>query len=208
MTRSTSNQEYVGEDIQATVTGRHVSVTESMKEHVLDKLAKLERFTNRIIDVHVTMDVVKLDHIVDIVIKFDHFKISTHAASEDMYRSIDKAVTKLERIVRKHKTRLQNHQAKGLSSIDMKVNVLRRDPLDELNDKIEEENLKEAEEAFRPHEIVSEETRPLKVLTNDEAVMKMDFSGDSFLIFLSEEDQKIKVIYRRKNDNYGIIDPN
>ena len=208
MTRSTSNEDYLGKDIQVNVTGRHVSITESMKEHVLDKLAKLERFTNRIIDVQVTMDVIKLDHIVDVVIKFDHFKISAHATSEDMYRSIDKAVTKLGRIIRKYKQRLQSHQAKGLSSVDMKVNVLRRDPLDELNDKIEEENLKEAEEAFRPHEIVSEEVRPLKVLTNDEAVMKMDFSRDPFLIFRSEEDQKIKVIYRRRDDNYGIIDPN
>jgi putative sigma-54 modulation protein len=92
----------------------------------------------------------------------------------------------------------------------MKVNVY-RPPAEEavavVNDEIEDQNHQELIEQYRPHEVVLEETRPLKMLTTDEAIMKMDLSGDSFLIYRGEEDRMIKVIYRREDGNYGIIEP-
>ncbi len=83
--------------------------------------------------------------------------------------------------------------------------MIRNDLISEINDEIEEESLRQFENEFKPHEIVSRETLPLKTLNQPEAVMKMDLSGDTFLIFRAEEDQKIKVIYRRNDGNYGVI---
>ncbi len=192
------------------VTGRNVQVTEAMKGYAIEKVSKLERFANRIIDVIVTMDIQKLEHRVDIVMTVTHTLIKSRASSENMYASIDKAVDKMHSQLQKYKTRLQDHHAKGLAVVDMKVNVLRGpiDEVTEVNDEIEEENSKALEQSYKLHEIVAEETMPLKILTYDEAVMKMELANDEpFMIFRHEQDQKIKVIYRRKDGNYGIIEP-
>ena len=89
------------------VTGRHVQVTDAMKQYAIEKVSKIERFSDRIIDVQVTMDIQKLDHIVDIVVKVNHTLIKSHATTTDMYASINTAVQKLERQVRRYKKRLQ-----------------------------------------------------------------------------------------------------
>lgn len=188
-----------------TILGRHMLVTEAMKNYATEKLAKLDRFHTHVMDIHVTMDVQNLEHVVDIVVKFEHFRIKVHAGSSDMYASIDKAVARLQKLMGRWKDRIQDHTAKKLSSIDMHVNVVNRpyNELEEFNAEIEAENAKKDE--FKPPRVVGNKTVPLKTLTMDEAVMKMELSGYSFLIFRGEEDQKLKVIYRRDDDTYGII---
>lgn len=211
MSQKSQVNELGQQDYDVTITGRHVEVTEAMKQYALDKLSKVERFHANVIDLNVTMDIQKLDHKVDIIIKFNHFKIKLQAVSDNMYTAIDKVVSKLQAQLRKYKDKLQKHHAKGVSAVDMQVNVVRRpagkDELEDINEEIEEENLQQLEEHYRPHEIVKKETRPLKILTYDEAIMKMELSQDSFLVFRGEDDQGIKVIYRREDGNYGIIHP-
>ena len=92
--------------------------------------------------------------------------------------------------------------------VDVNVNVIRpsQDELSEINDEIEAANQDAVMKDYN-HEIVTRETRPLKTLTTEEAVMKIELSGDQFLIFRSEEDNKLKVIYRRNDKNLGIIEP-
>ncbi|HEY4255244.1 MAG TPA: sigma 54 modulation/S30EA ribosomal C-terminal domain-containing protein, partial [Chlamydiales bacterium] len=70
---------------------------------------------------------------------------------------------------------------------------------------IEAETAKRAEERLKQHEIVAKETMKLKTLTQEEAIIKMEISSEVFLIYRSEEDQKLKVIYRRKDGNYGLV---
>jgi len=91
----------------------------------------------------------------------------------------------------------------------MQVNVLHRpyNEVDEINAAIEKINTEKQMDAYGPPKIIGTETKPLKTLTVDEAVMKMDLSGDSFLIFRSQEDMKLKVLYRRKDNHYGLIQP-
>lgn len=209
MSRKSKALEFIDQGYNITVTGRHVLVTEPMKQYAMEKIAKIERFSTRIIDVTVTMDVQKLEHRVDIVLKVDNIKIKSHASSTDMYASIDLAVDRIVEQLRKYKGKIQNHQAKNVNAIDMRVNVLSR-PMDadliEVNDEIEDENSRQLADTFVPHKVISQETRPLKTLNIDEAVMKMELSGDEFLIFRGEEDRKLKVIYRRKDGNYAVIE--
>lgn len=192
------------------VTGRNVMVTDAMKDYAIEKVSKIERFSNRIIDVQITMDIQKVEHRVDITMKVGHTLIRSHAGGEDMYACIDKAVDKLESQLRRYKTKLQDHHARPLEMVDMRVNVYRAPKeleVDEVNDAIEEETARRLEEEFKPHEIVAEETMPLKQLTVDEAIMKMDLSGDWFLLFRNEADHKLNLIYRRNDGNYGLVHP-
>jgi len=190
-----------------TITGRNVLITDAMKQYAIDKISKIEKFHDRIIDVAVRMDIQKLEHRVEIVMKVGHIVIKAQSSVDDMYAAIDLATDKLQRQLLKWKDKIQDHTAKKLSVVDLNVNVLRAtDPVDEINDEIEAENKRRLFEEYGPHDIVSTEKHPLKMLTQEEAIMKMDLSGNHFLIYRCEEDQKIKVIYRRTDGNYGVIE--
>jgi putative sigma-54 modulation protein len=89
----------------------------------------------------------------------------------------------------------------------MQVNVLQRpyDELEDINDDIEQKTEELSSAQLKPPKIIGTDTLPLKVLTADEAVMKMELSDDYFMVFRAEEDQKLKVIYRRADGHYGLI---
>lgn len=210
MSRKSKAAEFVDEVYNITVTGRHVSVTDAMKDYAIEKVSKIEKFSPRIIDAVVTMDVQKLEQRVDIVLKVNNLKIKSQAVSENMYTSIDKAVHKLEAQLLRYKDKLQDHQTKRSDVVDMQVNVLRsaaEEELFEVNDEIESETRHRMMDKYTPHRIVSRKTRPLKTLTDGEAIMKLDLSGDAFLIYRSEESQKIRVMYRRPDGDVGVIQP-
>lgn len=191
------------------IVGRNVFVTEGMKNYAMDKIGKIDRFHNHVFDVHVTMDIQKLEHSVVIILNVSHLKIKVSAISTDMYVSIDKAVEKLQAQLRRWKGKIQDHHKKGISAIDMTVNVLRRpyNDLEEINAAIENVNLQKEIDEYYPPKVIGNEKKALKMLTTDEAVMKMELSGDNFMLYRGEEDQKLKVIYRRSDGNYGMILP-
>lgn len=191
------------------VTGKNVHVTEAMKNHALEKIAKIERFHTHIMDIHITMDISKLEHSVMIVLKFSHFKVKVQASSNDMYVSIDKAVERLQSQLRRWKGKIQDHHKKSLSEMEMQVNVLERpySEIDEFNADIERAVSKSVDKALSPPKIIGTEKLSLKMLNSDEAVMKMELSGDHFLIYKDEADLALKVIYRRSDGNYGIVQP-
>ncbi len=210
MSRKTKAAEFVDEEYSLTINGRNVLITDAMKNYVMEKLSKIEKYGTRIIDILVTMDVQRFQHQCDIVVKLNQIKIKSSATSENMYISIDRALDKVQSQLRKYKQRIQDHHAKALEEIDMTVNVIRpaaESAIMEINDDIEDENFREFDEEYRPHHIVKQEKRSLKILTWDEAMMKLELSGDKFLVFKNEADRKLNVIYRRDDGDFGIILP-
>lgn len=202
-------KEEEAEGYRVDIIGRNIQVTEPIRTYVWDKLAKIERFHNHIMHLHMMLEIQKLEHVCTVVLKVDHTEVKVHARSTDMYASIDEAIKRLHVLMGRYKSRLQDYHKKKLSAIDMQVNVLHRphNELDEINAAIEDVNAKKQMESLLAPKIIGSETKPLKTLTLNEAVMKMDLSGDSFLIFRSEEDRKLKVLYRRKDGHYGLIQP-
>lgn len=210
MSRKSKAAEFVDAEYGLTINGRNVQVTDGMREYLMDKLAKLDKYETRIIDITVTMDIQRFEHQVDIIVKLNQIKIKSTATTENMYASIDKAVDKIQAQLKKYKQRIQDHHAKPLEVIDMTVNVLRPSidgAMAEINDDIEEESARRRDQEYRPHHVVKTEKKPLKFLTLDEAVMKMELSGDQFLLYRNEADRKINVIYRREDGDFGILLP-
>lgn len=204
MSRKAKALQFADEGYNIQITGRHVEVTDAMKNYAMEKAAKIEKFSDRIVDINIILEIQKLDRRAEIILKAGHTKIVGVGSSTDMYVSIDKAVDKIESQLRRYNKKLHDHLSKGqsLSDIEMNVNVIRAPTQAELDQEIID--LSEGKEF---HEIVKQEKLPLKMLTMGECLMKMELSGDSFMIFKCEEDQKLKVIYRRKDENYGIIEP-
>ncbi|MGD0664681.1 MAG: ribosome-associated translation inhibitor RaiA [Rhabdochlamydiaceae bacterium] len=203
----TEQEEALG--LRINILGRNVFVTDSMKDYAFEKLSKIERFHNHIMDIHVTMDVQKMEQSVIILLHLDHFRVKVSASSTDMYASIDKAVEKLQAKIRRWKSRIQDHHQKARKVVDMQISVLKRPftDVDYINEAIEIENAAQEMEEYQAPTIIGTDSRPMKVLTTEEAIMKMELSDDGFMLFRCEEDHKLKVIYRRKDGHYGLILP-
>jgi putative sigma-54 modulation protein len=198
-----------GQDFNLSITSKHIQATDGIRQYLLSKLAKIEKLNHHIIDVHVKLEVQKLDQTVLITMKFSHFLITAHATTTDMYASIDLAVDRLQGKLRKWKTKIQAHHNKKMTAIEVPVSVFEmdKDELNEINDAIEEFNLEKEENALTPPKVVKSKLRHLKILTLQEALLKMDLSDDNFLVYRSEEDQKLKVLYRRRDKSYGLLQP-
>ena len=192
------------------VTGRHVQVTEAMKNYAIEKISKLERIASRIIDVTVTMDIQKLEHKVDVVMKYGNTIFKATGSSLDMYISVDQAIQKLETQIKKYLSRLHDHHVRAHAQTEIKEKVYGPamfEDTDDVNQEIEQENKKRHAADFLIHHIVKTESQPLKVLSDQEAIIKMDFSSLPVLVYRGESDRKIKVIYRRQDGNYGVVEP-
>ena len=189
------------------VTGRHLHVTDAMKNYATQKVSKLERIAPRILDVHVIMDVQKIDNRVDIILKYANTIIKSHAATTDMYASVDMAVHKLEAQLRKYLSRIHDYYAKGHEEreIEEKIYLAELDEFD-LNDQIEKELAKQ-EQFVVTGKILRTEKQPLKILSSEEAIMKINLSRAPVMVYRDEASRKLRVIYRREDGNYGIIEP-
>jgi putative sigma-54 modulation protein len=208
MSRKSKAAQFVEDVWDIQITGRNVSVTEAMKNYAMDKIAKIERFSNRVIDVKVTMDVQRGDQYIDIILKVDNTKIKASGHSNDMYASIDKAVDRLKEQIRRYKEKINNHHSISHADVAMNVNIYHpTDDLAEFNEEIQAETDRRMVDRYSPRKIVKTETRYLKTLRVDEALVKIQLSGDKFMVFRSEEDKKIKIIYLRDDGNFGIIEP-
>lgn len=188
------------------IVAKNFQLTEPMRKHIWDKLSKIERFHSHIMDVHVTLEIQKVEHVCVLTCHFNHFKVKVEAHSTDMYASIDKAIHKLQNQFRKWKGRIQDYHRAPVNAIDMRVNVYRRPPqdeTDEINKEIDAENLKN----WIPGKVLSTEVRVVRHITIEQAIMKMELSHDPFMLFRDDADQKLKLIYRREEDtNYGVIE--
>jgi len=197
------------QEYNVAVSGKNLEITKPIRDYIDEKIEKLEGISKNIIDIHIRLEVQKLNHSVDIIMKFSHFKVNVRSINENMYAAIDKAFEKLSAKLRKWKSRIQDHHAKGVAVTEMEINVLEhaQHELDEINEEIIDQNNQSLAQSFAPPKVLKKKKRPLKVLTLDEAVMKMELSDDHFMLFRSEEEQALKVIYRRRNGSYGIVSP-
>lgn len=189
------------------IVGKHIELTDALRNYVWEKLSRIERITDQIIDIHVVLDAQKLEKTCSILMNFIRFQIKVSVGKENMYEAVDKAVDRVTKLIRRYKSKLQDYRNKDLSTVDIHVNVIKplSDNLSAINDEIEAENARKEAERLKLHEVVSKDTMSLKTLTQDEALMKMEITSDPFMIYRSEEDQKVKVIYRREDSNYGLV---
>ena len=204
-----SSKKFDQQEYTVNIIGKHIEVTKPIRDYVEEKISKIESLSTHIIDVRVNLDVQKLNHTVDIIVKFSHFKVNVHAITENLYTSIDKAFERLYAKLRKWKSRIQDHHAKGVSVTEMEINVLEhaQHEIEEINQEIIDANNESLKENYALPKVIKKKKRFLKNLTVDEAVMKMELSNDHFMIYRSEEEQSFKVIYRRRDGSYGVVSP-
>lgn len=196
------------------VTGRHVSVTEAMKEYCRRKVATLHLDYPKIIEVQVILDVQKYRHLAEVILHCsNHITIEASAVSSDMYASIDQVVERVGRQMRKYKTRLmQNHRPRRQAVKHLEAQILRwqwTEPRATVDAALSTDApLPEAvPDGDTGPEVIHTEKYPVKPMFVDEAVLQMEMSTKQFLVFLNAKTDKVNVLYRRKSGDFGLIEP-
>ena len=192
------------------VTGRHVSVTEAMKEYCRRRLACLHLDYPKIIEVQILLDVQKYRHTAEVILHCsNHITLEASAESDDMYVSVDEVVDKIARQMRKYKTRLMRHHRPRKHTIrHLDETVLRWEWVEEVP---ETESVTigkpETEANLSEPTVIHSEKYPVKPMFIDEAVLQIEMSSKQFLVFLNAKTEKVNVIYRRKSGDFGLIEP-
>jgi len=181
--------------MQVNITFRNMFATDALRNHVQDKLGKVvDKYLDKVTEAHVTLSLERYLHQADINLHAGQFHVRGKDKSEDMYASIDMAIDKIEKQLKKHKERLKNHRPQHVHQAGP-VRV-----------RYEVFSTKEEEMGLSPEVIRSDEflAKPMSV---EEALMQMDLMNNDFLVFTRPESSDVNVIYRRKDGNFGLIAP-
>jgi putative sigma-54 modulation protein len=166
------------------ITGRKIDVTEGLKERIYKKLGKLEKFFEKGTEINVTLEVEKGRHIVEVTIPYGSIILRAEESGSDMYSCIDKVVDVLERQIRKNKTRLEKR--------------LKENAFLNYNEDVVEEDI---------FEVVKSKKFAIKPMDVEEAILQMNLLGHQFYMFSNAETDEVNVVYKRKDGNYGLIEP-
>ena len=178
------------------ITGRHFEVTEGMKSHVNDKIIKLDKFYHRILEAHVILEVEKFRHIAEITVIGKHFKLTATEMTSDMYASIDMAIASLEKQLRKLHDKIKEHRVKGSAGRIHEIAV---------------RSISAIKGVFRPEresagpKIVETRRVAEKPMSVEEAAEELRVLDGEFIVFRGAEDNRINVIYKRKDGDFGLI---
>ncbi len=179
------------------VKGRNITVSEALRTYASDKLSKLGKHLNSASTMEVELFCEKNPSIADNqVAEATIFTkgpvIRAKGASTDMYASIDLVADKLDRQVKKYRGKLISHNAHGRGSL----------PPEPLEFGMENEH----EESEGPT-IVKTKSFTVKPMSAEEAALQMEMIGHDFFVFRNSESNDTNVIYRRRDGNYGLIEP-
>jgi putative sigma-54 modulation protein len=180
--------------MQVNITFRNMFATDALRNHVQEKLNKVvEKYLDKVTEVHVTLSLERYLHHADINLHAGAFHVRGKEKSEDMYASIDMAIDKIERQVKKHKERLKTHRPAHIhANGPVRVRY-------EIFSAKEEDGLEP--EVVRSNEFLA---KPMSV---EEALMQMDLLNNDFLVFTPPNSTDVNVVYRRKDGNFGLIAP-
>jgi len=179
--------------MQITLTGKHLEVTEALKSYAEQKLAKLERYFRRVDSADVVASQQRSFFVVEVTLLANGYLLRAEERDADMYRAVDRVLEKLEHQLKKHKTKL----------------IQRRTGAAEATPAEQEQPAPPVEEqpAAAVGQLVRTKRFAIKPMSPEEAVLEMELLGHDFFVFSNSDTEQVNVVYRRKDGNYGLIEP-
>lgn len=169
------------------ISGKNIEVTDGLRSAVQDKLSKLEKYFAADTDAQVTFSVEKDRQKIEVTIPMKGHIIRAEQVSDDMYVSIDLVLEVIERQVTKHRKKL----------IDKEQNAAY------LSESFVDEEVEDDDDI----RIVRTKKFAVKPMYPEDACIQMDLLGHSFYVFRNAETDEVNVVYKRKGNTYGLIEP-
>ena len=175
------------------VTGRHVEITDSIRDYLEKRTEKVRRHFDHIIKTHAILSVEKGRHLVEMTLQGHNFVFNGQEETWDMYASIDKVVDKIESQVKRYKERISDHH---------KATSERRASQDEA---IMETEGSVGDDAGP--RIIKTDRFAMKPMMPEEAALQIEVLEEEFLVFSNASNERVNVLYRRRDGNLGLIEP-
>ncbi|MDF2610360.1 MAG: hypothetical protein K0R92_1834 [Lachnospiraceae bacterium] len=169
------------------ISGKNIEVTEGLKSAVYEKIGKLERYFTPDTEIHVTMNVEKERQKIEVTIPMKGTIIRAEQSSNDMYVSIDLVEEIIERQLRKYKNKIieQKQSAASLNQAFVE------------DDYSEDDSIK----------ITRTKKFAMKPMDPEEACVQMELLGHNFFVYRNAQTDEVNVVYKRKGNTYGLIEP-
>ena len=171
------------------IHGDKLKITKAMNDYIEEKLAKLNKYLENgdRVRANVIVKVKNHEQRVEITIPMKSFILRSEETKDDFYAAVDKAVDKLERQIRKNKTRMMSKQVK----VNYEFNFSEIE--------VDEDDAKE-------NKILKRKKVEVKPMNEDEAIIQMELLGHEFYMYKDSDTNKPAVVYKRKDGNYGVIE--
>ena len=176
--------------MKISIYSKNIQLTDSLREAAIKKLRRLDKFFQQDVEAKVVLSIEKKIHKVEVTIPFNGRIVRVEEYSDDMYNALDEAVESLEQQIRKYKTKLQSKRHS--------------------NDSIKFENIEplgDEEEEDEEFKVVKTKRFAIKPMNIEEAILQMDLLRHNFFVFLNADTEEVNVVYKRKDENYGLIEP-
>ena len=170
--------------MQIMVTFRQVEPSEGLRQHAQEKIQRIRKFLRRPIEAHVTLSVLKRRHIAEVQLSANRLNLTATEETGDLYSAIDLAMTKLERQVKKHVAKRNDHKGPATRAAAATA-----------------AGSEQGTRLMRPRRMA------VKPLTLDEAALQLRTQKTEFLLFKNAATDALTLIYRRKDGNVGLIEP-
>ena len=172
--------------MELNIRGDKIAVTKAIKDYITEKLEKLDKYFEDVknIKASVIIRVKNNEQIIEVTVPTSKFTLRAEEKHADLYAAIDLVVDKLERQIRKNKTKLTN-KYKNIIQVELPV----------LEDEVEEEELK----------VVKRKNIDTKPMDEEEAILQMELLNHDFFVFKNVDEECVSVMYKRRDGNYGII---
>ena len=178
--------------METNIRGEKIKITKAMKDYVNEKLEKLEKYFDKGNEVRANI-IVKVNNNheqrVEITIPLKSYILRSEETQEDFYAAIDKTIDKLERQVRKNKTRLMSKKVKQVQDFNF-------DSIEYPDDEEEKET----------HKVVKRKTIEVKPMNEEEAILQMELLGHQFFMYKDSDTNQPAVVYKRNDGNYGVME--
>ena len=170
-----------------TITGKNIEVTEGLRSAIIEKIGKLDKYFSTEMDATVTLSVEKERQKIEVTIPVKGNIIRAEEVSNDMYVSIDLVEEIIERQLRRYKTKLVDAKQ---AAAEFSKTYIEKDYDDDAEVKI-----------------VRSKRFGIKPMNPEEACVQMELLQHNFYVFLNSETDEVNVVYKRKNNTYGLIEP-
>ena len=170
------------------ISGKNIEVTPGLKDAVQEKIGKLERYFNQDTEANITLSVEKGRQKIEVTIPVKGHIIRAEQESSDMYVSIDLVEEIIERQLKKYKTKLIDKKQSALS----------------FSEAFLQEEMEAPDEEIK---IMKVKRFGMKPMDPEEACIQMELLGHAFYVFLNADTDEVNVVYKRKNNTYGQIEP-
>ncbi len=172
-------------------TGRHVEVTPGIRKHVKDHFTKLEHiFTDSTASTHVIIDVEKNRHIGEVIVYWRDYTLTAKETNADMYMALSRAIEKIEKQAIKLKSKIIDRKQGAMPASSVAA---------------EADGFVEA--SPRAPRILPARRYSVKPMTTEDAALRLSSESDQFLVFRDADTDRLGVLYKRKDGNFGLIEP-